>query len=67
MTQTKLQLDDSVIVKAHIEDPDLNINIGGWQGRILEINEKDNLICIRWDSITLRCPVKQLTSVKKKG
>jgi hypothetical protein len=41
MTQTKLQSDDSVIVKAHIEDPDLNINIGGWQGRILEINEED--------------------------
>jgi len=53
MTQ-KLQLDDSVIVKSHIEDPDLKINIGGWQGRISEINEKDNLICISWDSITLK-------------
>lgn len=46
------QLDDSVVVKPGTQDPDLDINIGGWQGRVSEINE-DN-IRIDWDSITLK-------------
>ena len=54
MAQTKLKLGDSVVVKPNTDDPDLNINIGGWQGRISEIVEKDNTIGIRWDSITLK-------------
>jgi len=53
MIQTKLKLGDSVVVKPSIEDPDLKINIGGWQGRVTEI-KKNNLICISWDSVTLK-------------
>lgn len=48
------KIGDSVRVKSHRKDPDLNIDIGGWQGRISEINERENLICIDWDSITLQ-------------
>jgi hypothetical protein len=54
MSQTKLKLGQSVVVKPGIEDPDLKINISGWQGRITEVIEKDNLICVSWDSITLK-------------
>lgn len=48
------EVDDSVVVKPNVRDPDLDIDIGGWQGRILKINKKDNLIDIEWDSITLK-------------
>jgi hypothetical protein len=50
----QFKIGDSVRVKSHRKDPDLNIDIGGWQGRISEINERENLICIDWDSITLQ-------------
>ncbi len=45
---------DSVIVKAGVLDPDLGTDIGGWQGRISEIEPQSNLIGIDWDSITLK-------------
>ena len=35
---TNLKIGDSVIVKPNVKDPDLGIDIGGWQGRISEIN-----------------------------
>lgn len=54
MPKSKFKLGDSVVVKPNVEDPDLNINIGGWQGRISEIKKGDNLICINWDSLTLK-------------
>jgi len=54
MAQSKLQLGDSVVVKPNIEELDLNINIGGWQGRVAEIEEEDSLIGIDWDSLTLK-------------
>ena len=54
MAQGKLQLGDSVVVKAGVEELDLNINIGGWQGRVAEIEEEDGLIGIDWDSLSLK-------------
>ena len=52
-------LGDSVIVKKGVKEPDLEeFEIGGWQGRVAEIDTEsdiDNtLITIEWDSITLR-------------
>ncbi len=58
MKKIIFKLGNSVVVKPHVIDPDLGVNIGGWQGRISEINEEYDLICISWDSITLR----QMTS-----
>ena len=52
--KTHLKVGDSVIVKPNIKDPDFGIDIGGWQGRISEISAEDNLICIDWDSMTLK-------------
>ena len=54
MAQGELRLGDSVIVKPNVEELDLNINIGGWQGRVAEIEEEDGLIGIDWDSLTLK-------------
>ena len=55
---SSLKIGDSVKVKEGMQCPDLeDLCIGGWQGRILEIGEDDSgndLICIRWDSITLK-------------
>lgn len=53
-----LKIKDSVIVKKGIKEPDTEkFEIGGWQGRVLEIDkktDKDNvLIRIEWDSLTL--------------
>ncbi len=48
---------DSVVVKSGIQDPLWHTPIGGWQGRIVELEtdaEGTPRICIEWDSLTLR-------------
>jgi hypothetical protein len=48
---------DSVVVKPGVSDPDLGIDIGGWQGRVLGIQPGEGditLVHIQWDSITLK-------------
>jgi len=55
----KFNLGNSVIVKQGIKEPDLEeFEIGGWHGRVVEIDAKsDNgniLITIEWDSLTLK-------------
>ena len=56
--RSSLKIGDSVRVKEGVLCPDLeDLCIGGWQGRVSEIGEDDSgndLICIRWDSITLK-------------
>ena len=47
-----IKLNDSVIIKSGVKDPDLGINIEGWQGRISALEEE--VIGIDWDSITLK-------------
>jgi hypothetical protein len=49
--EMEFKVGDTVIVKSGIEDPDLGIDIGGYQGWISEID--DDLVCIIWDSISL--------------
>jgi hypothetical protein len=49
-----LKIGDSVVVKPGVKDPDLGINIEGWQGRIVEIEKKDKIVGIAWDSMTLK-------------
>ena len=48
------KIGNSVVVKSGVKDPDLDINIEGWQGRIVEVEKKDNIVGIAWDSITLK-------------
>ena len=48
-----LPVGDSVVVKSGVFDPDFEIDISGWQGRIEEVDDGETVF-IRWDSITLR-------------
>lgn len=45
---------DSIVVKPGVQDPDLDIEIGRWQGRLEKDPDADGLVMIAWDSITLR-------------
>lgn len=49
---SRLKVGDSVIVKAGMKDPDMDTEIGGWQGRLIVI--EDDMVDIAWDSVTLR-------------
>ena len=52
-----IKIGDSVVVKPGVDDPDLGIDIGGWQGRVLDIQPGEGditLVHIQWDSITLK-------------
>jgi hypothetical protein len=49
-----LKKGDSVVVKPGVVDPDLGIQIGGWQGRLVEEPGADGLVLIAWDSVTLQ-------------
>ncbi len=51
---TNLKIDDFVVVKPDTKDPDLDMDIGGWQGRISEVDLENNLVCIDWNSSTLK-------------
>lgn len=48
----ELCIGDTVMVKSGTRDPDLDIDIGGWEGRIEEVDDGGTVL-IRWDSITL--------------
>ncbi|MCI5123700.1 MAG: hypothetical protein D3925_04300 [Candidatus Electrothrix sp. AR5] len=57
---------DSVVVKKGVKDPDLENDIGAWQGRISEIDK--DLICIDWDSITLQqMPASSIIHSEEEG
>jgi hypothetical protein len=48
------KLGNSVRFKDGEKDEDSGIEIGGWQGRIIEINEKQKMLLVALDSITLK-------------
>ena len=48
-----MKVGDSVRVKSGVLDPDLSVDIGGWQGRVREVHGVQT-IHIEWDSVTLR-------------
>ena len=55
-SRSSFKAGDSVAVRAGVRDPDFDNDIGGWQGRIVHIDQADDgamLIRIRWDSVTL--------------
>lgn len=49
----ELEVGDSVIVKIGVVDPDFGFDIGGWQGRVKEVDD-DDMVFIAWDSVTLQ-------------
>ena len=57
---------DSVHVKAGAKDPDLNLPISGWQGRVTVI--EDDMVDIAWDSLTLQAmPAKMIDWCEEEG
>ncbi|MBN2455204.1 MAG: hypothetical protein JXB29_01500 [Sedimentisphaerales bacterium] len=60
---------DSVKVKKGVMCPDDDsVCIGGWQGRIFEFDEDDDIVGIRWDSITLKhLPHEYIERSEKEG
>jgi len=63
------KIGDSVKVKEGIMCPDdVSVCIGGWQGRVFEIENEDNIIGIRWDSITLKqLPLEYIKRSEEEG
>ena len=54
----KLKIGDSVVVNEGVKEPDLEeFELGGWQGRVVDIDTKSAkpniLITIEWDSLTM--------------
>jgi len=49
-----IKVHDSVVVKPGVSDADFDTAIGGWQGRVAEIDVDNDLFLIEWDSVTLR-------------
>ena len=57
---TQFKVGDSVRVKSGITDPDFQVEIGGWQGRILIVGPEANFAEVAWDSLTLAQMPKEL-------
>jgi hypothetical protein len=49
-----IKMGDSVIVEPNVQDPDFGVDIGGWQGRVSKVLEDEKIVCINWDSLTLK-------------
>lgn len=52
-----MEVGDCVKVREGVGDPDSDVDISGWQGRVLEITEDESgqtLIFVAWDSYTLK-------------
>ncbi len=68
--RSDFRVGDSVGVKGGTQDPDFGAVIGGWQGRISNIDTRGDEIrvTIRWDSITLKkMPVAVIEQCEKQG
>ena len=52
--QETFKLGQSVRIKDGIKDEELDVDVGGWQGRIVELNPKEKMMLIDLDSVTLR-------------
>jgi len=55
--ESRFKIGDSVVVRKGITDPDMGGDIGGWQGRVnnVEHNEQEaDLVEVEWDSVTLK-------------
>ena len=66
------RIGDSIRVKPGIKDPDFGTAIGGWQGRISNIDKSnDETLCvvsIQWDSVTLKnMPVAMIEQCEEQG
>ena len=52
--QETFKLGQTVRINDGIKDEDFDVSIGGWQGRIVELDPNEKMMLIAFDSITLR-------------
>src|SRR3972149_794018 len=68
---TDLKVGDCIVVKPGVKDPDYGIDIGGWQGRVTEIESYQPgqvTIMFQWDSLSLkRMPASAIRRSEEKG
>ena len=68
---TDLKVGDCIVVKPGVKDPDYGIDIGGWQGRITEIESYQPgqvTIMLQWDSLSLKLmPASAIRRSEEKG
>ncbi len=63
---SRLKVGDSVVVKAGVKDPDKGNDLGGWQGRVIAI--EDDSVDIAWDSLTLKAmPISMIEWCEEEG
>ncbi|GAP62001.1 hypothetical protein ARMA_0424 [Ardenticatena maritima] len=62
------QVDDVVRARQGVADPDLDVDVSGWQGRIIEVLPEERLACVAWDSHTLRnMPARMIEECEENG
>jgi hypothetical protein len=68
---TNLKIGDCIVVKPGVKDPDYGIDIGGWQGRVTEIEFHQSgevTIIFQWDSLSLKSmPASAIRRSEEKG
>jgi hypothetical protein len=59
---------DVVRVKPGVKDADCDVDLSGWQGRVIEVRP-DNIVMVAWDSHTLRhdLPATMITACEEQG
>ncbi|MEM9213628.1 MAG: hypothetical protein AAGD25_04705 [Cyanobacteria bacterium P01_F01_bin.150] len=63
-----IKVGDSVAVRTGVNNPDFGTDIGGWQGRVSEINSESQIALIDLDSITLKnMPDAYITKCEEDG
>ncbi len=66
-----LAVGDCIVVKSGVKDPDLGTEIGGWQGRVTEIQSYQPgkmTVTFKWDSLSLkRMPASAIRRCEEKG
>ncbi len=51
----QFKLGDAFKVRKGVKDPDFpELDLSGWQGRMVEFNVEDSIVLLEWDSITLK-------------
>lgn len=50
----RFTVNDNIIVNPGVQDLDFGVNIGGWQGRIVEVHDAEQAVTVKWDAHTLR-------------
>ena len=67
MESSKWALGDSVVVKPGVTDPVTGSALGGWQGRLIALEDQRDRLSIQWDSLTLKSMPPRFFSPLRNG